>query len=272
MFTGIVALAALCAVTLVAPPREAPLLVSAAISLTDALEEIAAAYVRAGGGAIRFNFAGSNVLARQIANGAPSDLFISADEAQMHFARAAGAVGRPEPLLGNRLAIVTPAAAHRITGLDQLASARRIAIGDPAAVPAGVYARRYLESAGLWDRIQPQLVPLANVRSALAAAESGGVDAAIVYESDAAASKRVRLAFVVDERRAPAIIYPAAIVANSPNKQAAARFLAFLRGREAGAIFKRHRFCPLAPTAGAALCGVGSRRLSVERLVSYPQA
>ena len=223
------------------------MLVSAAISLTDALQEIEKAYRAAGGGPVRFNFAASNVLARQIANGAPADIFISADLVQMQYAERAGAIrpGSSYYLLANRLAVVTPPG-RPLRGSDASAladaSIRRIAIGDPAAVPAGFYAKQYLERRGLWQALQRKLLPLSNVRAALGAVESGGADAAIVYESDAAASDRVALAFVVPAGEAPPIIYPAAIVGRSANRDAAERFLAFLRGPEARGIFRRLKF------------------------------
>jgi molybdate transport system substrate-binding protein len=228
-----------------------PITVSAAVSLTDALEAIGAAYRAVGGDAVRFNFAGSNVLARQIVSGAPVDLFISADEAQMTLAEATGAVEKQTQLdlLGNRLAVVTPRGAARsmpnVSALLQPA-VRRIAIGDPAAVPAGVYARQYLQAEGLWDRLQSRLVPVGNVRAALAAAANASADAAIVYETDAASSPAVDLAFVVSGRNAPRIMYPAAIVAASKHRAAAERFLTFLRGPAATAIFERFKFVPLA--------------------------
>ena len=222
-----------------------PILVSAAISLTDALQEVRDAYAAAGGGPVRFNFAGSNVLARQIANGAPVDVFISADEAQMNYAQERGAIDRASrfDLLANRLAVVTQRGnARNVPDAAALAHVRRIAIGDPAAVPAGVYARQFLERVGLWQRVASRLIPLRNVRAALAAVESGGADAAIVYESDAAASSRVDLAFVVTGPAAPRIVYPAAIVSGSKMRQEAERFLTFLRGPAAAAIFRRYRF------------------------------
>jgi molybdate transport system substrate-binding protein len=237
-------------------PRQGPVTVSAAISLTDALEAIGAAYSRAGHGAVRFNFAGSNVLARQLGMGAPVDLFISADEAQMTFALKAGAIDPATriDLLGNRLAVVTPkGAAGRIPDARALGGAgiRRVAIGDPLAVPAGVYARQYLEAEGIWGTLEPRIVPVGNVRAALAAAANGSVDAAIVYESDAAASGGVDLAFVVSGPKAPRIVYPAAIVTRSANRAAASQFLTFLTSPEASAIFSRFKFLPLAraPTA-----------------------
>lgn len=234
---------------LASPAADAPVLVSAAISLTDALTEVEQAYRHAGGGHVRFNFAGSNVLARQIVNGAPADLFISADQAQMDYAVSRGAVATPIPLVRNRLAVVTPAGrAASIPDLGALARARRIAVGDPSAVPAGVYARQYLQQAGLWRAMEPRLLPLANVRAALNAVEAGGADAGIVYESDAAASRQVDLAFVIDGPSAPDIVYPAALVTRSANHASATRFLTFLRGAQAAEIFRRYKLRPAAPT------------------------
>jgi molybdate transport system substrate-binding protein len=230
----------------IAAPRNAPVLVSAAISLTDALVEIEKAYTAGGGGPVRFNFAASNVLARQIANGAPADLFISADLVQMRYVERTGAIepGSVRHLLGNALAVVTPLGRPPITTARALAdrSIRRLAIGDPAAVPAGFYAKQYLERLGLWRQLQRRLLPLSNVRAALAAVENGGADAAIVYESDAAASTKVALAFVVPRGDSPEIIYPMALVARSKNKAAAAPFATFLQGPQAAAIFKRYKF------------------------------
>jgi molybdate transport system substrate-binding protein len=245
---GVFCLAAL----LVGQGRGAPgiLTVSAAISLTDALEEAGRDYRAAGGGEVRFNFAGSNVLARQIINGAPVDLFVSADEAQMKLVEQSGALaaGTRIDLLGNKLAVVLSASAPAVENVDGLAQPgiRRIALGDPDAVPAGVYAKQYLQSAGVWGRLSSRVVPLANVRAALTAAETGNVDAAIVYESDVASGGKLRLAFVVSGPNAPRIVYPAGIVARSTNRAQAERFLTFLRGQKAAAIFKRFRFDPIA--------------------------
>jgi molybdate transport system substrate-binding protein len=122
---------------------------------------------------------------------------------------------------------------------------RRVAIGDPAGVPAGVYAKQYLEKIGLWRQLEPKLLPLANVRAALAAVVSGGAEAGFVYESDAASSSRARVAFVIDGPDAPQIIYPAAIVARTKNRAAAANFLAVLRTPAATSIFMRYKFSPV---------------------------
>ena len=227
------------------PPQ--PVTVAAAVSLSNVLEEIARAYAAAGGGPVRFNLAGSNVLARQIVTGAPADVFISADEAQMDVVEKASAVlaGSRVAIVENQLAIVaTPEKVDFVRQEFARASAaiRRLAIGDPAAVPAGVYARRYLEQRGLWTAYEPRIVPTANVRAALAAVETGSVDAAIVYLTDLAAARTAVLAFAVPATEGPRIVYPGAVLAASRNQAEAKRFLAFLRQPEARAIFVKHRF------------------------------
>lgn len=228
-----------------------PLTVAAAVSLAEVLEEIARAYVAAGGGPVRFNLAGSNVLARQIVNGAPADVFISADEAQMNVIDTAGAVlaGTRVDLVANQLAIV--ALPDRVDFVRREfagapANVRRVAVGDPAAVPAGVYARRYLEARGLWAAYQSRIVPTTNVRAALAAVETGSVDAAIVYVTDLAAARTAVLAFAVTAAEGPRIVYPGAVLAASRQQAEARKFLAFLRQSAAAAIFARHKFAPLA--------------------------
>lgn len=231
-----------------APLRAAgTITVSAAVSLTDALQAAGAVYTASSGAELRFNFAGSNVLARQIASGAPVDLFISADEEQMARAERAGAIDSASrvPLVGNHLVLVTrPGLASRIPDVSALRgdAVRRLAIGDPAAVPAGVYARRYLLAVGLWSALEPRCVPVANARAALAAAASGSADAAFVYRTDARASKEVEVAFEVSGPAAPQIVYPAAITTRAPNRAGAARLLAWLQGAEARAIFEAHGF------------------------------
>jgi molybdate transport system substrate-binding protein len=224
-----------------------PILVSAAVSLSAALEELGPQYTRETGVPVRFNFAASNILARQIVEGAAVDAFISADEAQMRLVAEAGLLhaGTRVVLLTNGLAVVTRR--DWVRPLRQLADlagpdVKRIAVGDPAAVPAGVYARRALERAGVWLHVQPRLVPTVSVRAALAAADEGNADAAIVYRTDVAAARHARLAFVLGPREAPPIIYPAAVTTRAPNPEAARAWLEWLRGPTARATFERHGF------------------------------
>ena len=228
----------------------APLLVSAATSLTDVLEEVAKAYAASGGGTVRFNFAGSNVLARQIVNGAPADVFVSADEAQMDVVQKAGSIviGSRIDLVSNRLVVAAPAdraAFVRARFADAPPEIRRLALGDPEAVPAGVYARRYLESKGLWKPYESRLVPSANVRAALVAVENGAADAAIVYVTDMSIARTATVAFEVPPDQGPRIVYPAAVLTRSSNANEAKRFLAFAASREAAAIFRRYKFQPV---------------------------
>ncbi|HSC29994.1 MAG TPA: molybdate ABC transporter substrate-binding protein [Vicinamibacterales bacterium] len=229
------------------PESQEPVTVSAALSLTDVLEDIAEAYAKSGAGTVRLNLAASNVLARQIRNGAPVDVFISADEAQMDMVERAGSLlaGSRVDLLGNRLAVA--AAPGRLDvvrhGFHRADPAiRRLAIGDPAAVPAGVYARQFLEARGLWAAYQSRLVPTASVRAALTAVDQGSVDAAIVYATDLRVARRAREVFVVPADEGPRIVYPAAILKSARQTAEAASFFAFLQGPEAAAIFARHGF------------------------------
>jgi molybdate transport system substrate-binding protein len=122
---------------------------------------------------------------------------------------------------------------------------KRIAIGDPAAVPAGVYAREYLERVGLWEALQPKLVPVSNVRAALASVENGSADAAFAYETDAVGATHARAALVISGDAAPRIVYPAAIVSRAPNRTGAEQLLTYLRSAAAAAVFARYKFVPL---------------------------
>jgi molybdate transport system substrate-binding protein len=232
--------------TLVHSRAAEPLTVSAAVSLTEALDEIAAAYRTSGGGPVRFNFGGSNVLARQIVNGAPVDVFISADDAQMDIVERSGLIAKGSrlPVAGNQLVVVAGDRAKGVASIQDLldTSIRRVAIGDPAAVPAGVYARKFLENNGMWPRLEPKVVPSANVRAALAAVENGSVDAAIVYATDARIAPGLRVAMTIGGPDAPAIAYPACVIASTRQPAAAAQFVQFLRGPEAGRILERHGF------------------------------
>ena len=227
------------------------LTVSAAISLTEAFADVAAAYRAAGGGPIHFNFAASNVLARQIISGAPVDVFVSADDLQMDVVESAGllAAGTRVPVVANQLVVVVGDRAASVTSARDLAAPdiRRIAIGDPAAVPAGVYAKAYLERIGVWTRLAARIVPTTNVRAALTAVRNGSVDAALVYATDATTAKGLRVAEVISGPDSPSIVYPAAVVKTTRRAPAAARFLDFLRSPAAQTIFQRHGFLPLVP-------------------------
>lgn len=224
--------------------------VSAAVSLTEALQE-ASRLFEAASGPVTLNLGASNVLARQIVNGAPVDVFISADREQMRIVEEAGLVaqGSLVQVVANQLALVVPSgvesAPPSIAALTG-SGVRRIAIGNPDAVPAGVYARQYLQRAGLWDALSPKLLPSASVRAALAAVASRAADAGIVYVTDARGSRAVRVADVIGGPHAPEIVYPACAIAASRHEARARAFLAFLQTSEVSQIFARHGFKPLA--------------------------
>jgi molybdate transport system substrate-binding protein len=227
--------------------RAGELQVFAAASLTDALKEIAPAYEAASGEKLQFNFAASNALARQIQEGAPADVFISADEAKMDALQKAGLIvdDARQSLLSNTLVVVVEAdssfKADSARALSEPAI-KRIALADPKGVPAGIYAKEYLEKIGVWAAVKDRVVPTENVRAALAAVESGNADAGIVYKTDAAISNSVKIAFEVPSKEGPDISYPFAVVKGSKNLEAAKKFLDYLKSEPGLAVFKKYGF------------------------------
>jgi molybdate transport system substrate-binding protein len=235
---------------------EDPLLVFAAASLADALEETGAAWeARHPEEPVAFNFAGSNDLARQIAAGAPADLFVAADRERLAAAERAD-LGAAVALLGNDLVVVAPAGSGAtVAGAGDLLAFERLGVADPEGVPAGVYARRWLESEGVWEELRDRLVPALDVRANLAAVASGSVPAGVVYATDAASSARVEVLYRVPRGRAPRVVYWAAPVRDTgedayDRRERAERLLDFLAGPEAKAVFERRGFRHL-PAAGA---------------------
>jgi len=220
--------------------------VAAAASLQDALRVIALNYQRSSNDRVLFNFAGSNVLALQIRAGAPVDVFLAADEKTMNSVDALVTARRP--LLSNTLVVVSNL---RLRNPRELLRARRIALGDPNAVPAGVYAREYLQRIGLWRDLLPNVIPMENVRAALAAVDGGNVDAAIVYKTDATLARHARVAFEITGPDAPHVVCPAAIVRASRHPAAARRFFSYLTSPEALAVFRKFGFVTLPPTRPA---------------------
>lgn len=219
--------------------------VSVAASVADALDEIAGLYRAAAGVTVAINPGGSNALARQIIEGANAALFVSADEQQMNAVEKAGRVvaGTRTDLLTNELAIVVPRSSAGLT-VAQLLEGRvnRLAMGDTAAVPAGVYGRTWLEHEGAWARLAAKVVPFPTVRAVLGAVESGRVDAGIVYRTDAAASTaRVVATLAAHDHPYLDITYPVAVI-KGPGEAQARRFLEFLKGPQARAVFERRGF------------------------------
>jgi molybdate transport system substrate-binding protein len=239
--------ASLVVLGLAGPAAAVELSVSAAASLTDALKEIAPIYEKASGEKVALNLGASSMLARQIQEGAPADVFFSADEAKMGTLEKAGLLlpGTRRSLLSNILVVVVAAdGALPISSAKDLTSprVRALALADPRAVPAGIYAKEWLTKAGVWTELVARVVPAENVRAALAAVEAGNVEAGIVYKTDALISKKVRVAFEVPPSEGPDISYPVAALAQSRRPDAARRFLAVLESPEARAVFERYGF------------------------------
>lgn len=235
-------------IALSAHAQEAELIVSAAASLADVMAELATMYRTEAGVDVRVNTGGSNTLARQIVEGARVDLFISADQARMDVVERADRVvaGSRTDLLANTLVIVVPAdSSVPVSSARDLAGprVRRVAMGNPESVPAGVYGRRWLERTGVWSAVAPKVVPLPTVRAALSAVQESRVDAGIVYATDARATGAVRVAVVAVDEEAPAVVYPAAVIRGA-RERAAARFLAWLREDAATRVLIRAGFKP----------------------------
>lgn len=241
------ALALFLASTLGLAAQAATLTVSAASSLTNALRELAPLFeAEHPGTKVQYNFGASGALLQQVAKGAPADVFASADQETMDQAQAQGLVKQAQRrnVVSNTLVVVVPARAaatpKAVSDLAQPAYAR-IAIGLPASVPVGRYAKTVLEAAGLWTAIEPKMIGAGNVRQALDYVARAEVDAGFVYATDAALMPdKVKVALTVPTTRP--VLYPAAPLAGAPNAQQAQRFVDFLASSKAQAVFARHGF------------------------------
>ena len=229
------------------PLRAAEIIVFAAASLSESIKEIASAYEKQSGDKITFNLGASSTLARQIEEGAPADIFFSADEAKMDGLEKKGLIVKEtrRSRLSNLLVIVTTRdSSLAIASPQDLATpiVKRLALGEPKTVPAGIYAKEYLAKLELWPVVEQKVVPCENVRAVLAAVESGNVDAGIVYKTDAAISRQVKVAFEVSANDGPKISYPVALIKEARQSAAARKFLEHLAGPVAGEVFARRGF------------------------------
>jgi molybdate transport system substrate-binding protein len=234
-----------------APAQAQTLTVLAAASLQNALDEAGAAFTRAGGPPVRFSYAGSSALARQIEQGAPADIFVSADAAWMDYVAERKLIvsGSRRDLLTNRLALIAPRASRtrlavgRGMPIARALGGGRLAMAAPE-VPAGKYGRAALTSLGVWPAVQDRVASGENVRTALLYVSRGEAPLGIVYDTDARIDPKVRIVGLFPEGSHPRIVYPGAVLASSKNP-AAPRFLAFLRGSQGRTIFRKYGFTPL---------------------------
>ncbi len=228
----------------------------AAASTTEAITAVAATFAADGHGILRPVLAASSTLAQQIVRGAPADLYLSANGAWMDFLAMRGAIEANSriDLLSNRLVLIAPADSSlslRIESGFGLAAALgdgRLAMGEPTHVPAGIYAKSALQALGVWAQAAPRAAYMADVRATLALVERGEAVAGIVYATDAAASRKVRIVDTFPTNSHPPITYPLAIIAGRRTPETIALY-EYLRGAEAQVIFRAHGFMPIASGA-----------------------
>jgi molybdate transport system substrate-binding protein len=230
------------------------ILVFAAASLKNALDEAAAQWQRESGKKVVISYAASNTLIKQIEQGAPADMFISADLDWMDYGQQKGLI-KPDTrsnLFGNRLVLIAPKdsniSANIQPGFDLAARLKggRLAMGNVDAVPAGKYGKASLEKLGAWDGVKDKIAQAESVRAALLLVARGEAPLGIVYQTDAAADPTVKIVGTFPENTHPPIIYPVALTKDSTNPDALA-FLNFIRSPAARPIFERQGFTVLGP-------------------------
>ena len=237
-----------CGAAIGAEPVTRPVTVFAAASLTSALGKLGDDFTKSTGVPVRFSFAGSSTLARQIEAGAGADVFFSADQEWMDYLEQRGRIQKSSRhnLLGNRLALIAPADSKiELTIAPGFPLARalgngRLATGDPDSVPVGRYARQALTSLGVWNDVADRLVRAEDVRHALVFVAQGEVLLGIVYQTDALGEKRVRLVGLFPPETHLPITYPMALVDGAGPD--AARFVEFVRSDAGRAVFEGYGF------------------------------
>ncbi|ARI75500.1 molybdate ABC transporter substrate-binding protein [Halobacillus mangrovi] len=229
------------------PEPKTTLTISAAASLTDAIQEIVNTYEETHHVNIRLNFAGSGKLAQQIEHGAPVDLYLSANQAWMNKLEEKKLV-EPDSrtdFTSNRIVMIGPKGQEQQGSLEELPSwstEQQLAIGDPESVPAGTYTKQALQTIQVWSKIQSQLVFSSDVRQVLAYVESGNVGYGFVYASDAQISDQVSVLSTLDPKWHKPIIYPAAILSTSEKKEEAKSFLSYLLSEPSQKILHNYGF------------------------------
>ncbi|MEQ1961859.1 molybdate ABC transporter substrate-binding protein [Xenorhabdus khoisanae] len=227
--------------------------VFAAASLTNALDDIAAQYKKEKQGDIVASYASSSTLARQIEQGAPADIFISADQQWMNYVSGKQLIAENtrHTLLGNQLVLIAPKESklekidiNKETKWKSLLAGGRLAVGDPDHVPVGIYAKESLQYLKAWDMVNPLMARTNNVRSSMALVERAEAPLGIVYGSDAVASKKVKVVGVFPPESHKPVEYPIVII-KGHEKQAVRDFYDYLKTPEAAEIFKRYGFSPL---------------------------
>lgn len=219
--------------------------VFAASSLTEALREASAAIERAGGPGATLAFGSSGSLARQLAAGAPGDVFLSANADWVEWLAERGMCEGDErrAILGNGLVVVVPSdSAVAWDRLEDLKGAGRVVVANTRAAPAGIYARQALEKCGIWESLRGRTIEAENVRTALTLVARGEADAGVVYATDAAATDRVRVAFRVPRSLHEEIRYVAVMVSGGGSPEAPRSWVEHLQSEAMRAVFERYGF------------------------------
>jgi molybdate transport system substrate-binding protein len=225
------------------PPASEPITVFAAASLTDVVEELGRQFEAAHGARVVASVGPSSDLARQIAAGAPADVFLSASPEWTAFlAEQTTLAAPPQALASNRLVVLGPPGSAPISAPSDLLRFERIAVADPSHVPAGQYAREALEAEGLWAQVEPRLVPTLDVRAAVATLQRGAADAALAYASDTLAAPA--LAVLLDW---PDASHPDVRLEGAAVTERGRAFLAFATAPAQQAVWRRYGFRPAAP-------------------------
>lgn len=248
-FSALLLIAVSLAPTAARAQDDAGLTVFAAASLKEALDDAAAAYRKQTGVPVRVSYAASSALARQIEQGAPADVFFSADLEWMDYLQQRNRldVATRRSLLGNRLVLIAPRASKAQVDLKRPATLLaalgdgRLAVGQTRTVPAGKYAKASLESLSLWNGVRPRLAESESVRAALMLVARGETPLGIVYASDAKAEPGVRVVATFPEDSHPPIVYPVAALRGARAAQAA-RFVQWLGSPAADALFTKRGF------------------------------
>lgn len=222
------------------------ILVFAAASVTNALNEVANLYEQATDVKISVSYAGSQSLAQQIASGAPAQLFISAGVPPVDFLRKRGYIGSEADLISNKLVVIAKPSIDPQSLADlKSPDVERIALADPDIAPAGAYAREALRAAGLWDSLQPKIVLGQDVRAAMAFVEAGNADVAVVYRTDAAIARGVEVLDIMPPDSYGPIVYPIILVKSSEAMDTEVAFKEFLLSPDVQEIFRSHGFEPV---------------------------
>lgn len=234
-----------------AEAADSGIVIFAAASTTDAVTHIGELYKASGLGTVTASFASSSTLAKQIEQGAPADVFLSANIKWMDYLDEKGLIAKDSrsDLLRNRIVLVVPkdskaaplATSEKTDLLALLGKDGRLAVGDPEHVPVGQYGKKALETLGLWDSVKDRIAPMKDVRAGLTLVEQGEAPLGLVYESDVAASGKVRVLGVFPVGSHPDVVYPVAAVSGNKTDEAR-KFIEFLKTPEAAAIFKKYGF------------------------------